>query len=606
MKMAARLFSRPPAISPDRFRANKSTTANVSPSSPFPPEPAAQYASFRKALNPAYDSLRFVRIPPDRLPDGIASSSSKDDSQNLKLEWWPALVYESLAELVRDCPSGKRSTKAKLIVEHTKNGRQVVARLIGWKNLAMGGLSSSKKESSLLFHEPKLELIRLPGKTIQENEDGVNGKRHLLCFLDYHCELEPLCEALLENLDARNDKNSMAVHFALQFRRACDMASNCLAMDVGGENDLVPLRNYVVPSRFSKKAVADGESVSNQSIPNADARASTVRQKRPGKEKKGAEPAMKKSTMSKQNPPTVKGSPYNSEGISVLSKSSIMRNIGKVSMPTMRLFPEKSNQLSGDSKEFIPPIIGEKIKSDDDWHSVWEKMLNSGWYCKYGSGLMLDYYYIKPGKNVKNGTEGVDYFTQVKDVQLFAKKNYGWKGKTKNPQSKSNFESMTSSGRKRRGSQGNTTNAEPTSRKRSKLTKAAAPSATGRKDRPQSQTKKSKMTDDKFTSAFTTPRDRKTKPQDPAAPLLPTPPTTGSDSSASSFYDFQNLWPRLQKYGWRLINAGKYNRLHDWYYVRPNFDPGDASAVLGEHYFTSEFEVIQYAKAADKIDSRLG
>lgn len=481
-----------------------------------------------------------------------------------------------------------------------------MARLIGWKNLAMGGLSSSKKESSLLFHEPKLELVRLPGKTIKENEDGVNGKSHLLCFLDYHCELEPLCESLLENLDARNDKNSMAVHFALQFRRACDMASNCLAMDVGGENDLVPLRNYVIPSRFSKKAAAEGESASNHSMANSDAKASTMRQHRSERGKKGAEPATKKAKMSKQNLQTVGGSPFNNDEISVLSKSSIIKNIGKVSMPTMRLFPEKSNKQSGDSKEFIPPITGEKIKPDDDWHSVWEKMLNSGWYWKYGSGLMLDYYYIKPGKNIKNGTEGEDYFTQVQDVQLFAKKYYGWKGKTKNSQSKSNSESMTSSGRKRRGRQGNNTDAEPTPRKRSKLTKAVTPSARGRKGRPQSQTTKSKMTGGKFTSAFTTPQDRKTKPQDPAAPLLPTPPTTGSDSSASSFYEFHNLWPRLQKYGWRVISAGKYNRLHDWYYVRPNFDPGDASAVLGEHYFASEFEVIQYAKAADKIDSRLG
>ncbi|KAL7461103.1 hypothetical protein ACHAXS_001536, partial [Conticribra weissflogii] len=576
--MAARLFSQPPAISPDRCRAIKSSTVNVSPSTPFPPNPSAQYASFRKAINPAYDCLRFVRLPPNRLPDGITPSSSKDGIHDLKLEWWPALVYESLAELVRDCPSGKRSTKAKLIVEHTKNKKQVVARLIGWKNLAMGGLNSSKKDMSLLFQEPKLELIRLPGKTIKENEVGVEGKVHLLCFLDYHCELEPVCEALLENLDVKNDKNSIAVHFAIQFRRACDMASNCLAMEVGGENDLVPLRNYFVPGRSLTKAVAEQGSVSNQSIPKADA-GSAVHKEHSGDRKKCSEPEKKKSTKSKQNIQSMKGSPFTEGAISILSKSSFVENSGKVSMPTMRLFTKTSNELSGNTEELIPPLIGEKIEPDDDWDSAWEKMRNSGWDWKYGNGLMLDYYYIKPGKSIRHGTKGVDYFTQVKDVQLFAKKNYGWKGKTEQFRSKSNSESCTISGKKRRISRGNNANAESTPGKRSKPSNDASTSARGRRSRIQS--------DSNFTSIFSTPRDRKTKPQDPAAPLLPTPPTTGSDSSASAFYEWKNLWPKLKSCGWRIINAGKYNRLHDWYYVRPNCDPGDASAVLGEHYFTS-------------------
>ena len=84
--------------------------------------------------------------------------------------------------------------------------------------------------------------------------------------------------------------------------------------------------------------------------------------------------------------------------------------------------------------ERVPPLLdvdGETTKLGDPhepWKGVWEKMLRSGWTWRCGSGLMLDYYYIKPGSKIGGGVEGQDYFVRVEDVQKFAVRNYGWRG----------------------------------------------------------------------------------------------------------------------------------------------------------------------------------
>ena len=71
------------------------------------------------------------------------------------------------------------------------------------------------------------------------------------------------------------------------------------------------------------------------------------------------------------------------------------------------------------------------MKLDDPyepWREVWTKMLRSGWTWRTGTGLMLDYFYIKPDCKVGGGVEGQDYFVRLEDVQKFAARNYGWRG----------------------------------------------------------------------------------------------------------------------------------------------------------------------------------
>ena len=60
------------------------------------------------------------------------------------------------------------------------------------------------------------------------------------------------------------------------------------------------------------------------------------------------------------------------------------------------------------------------------WKDVWAVMRRSGWSWKGGSGLMTDYYYIKPKCKVQGGAPGRDYFVRVEDVMEFAREVYGW------------------------------------------------------------------------------------------------------------------------------------------------------------------------------------
>jgi len=101
-----------------------------------------------------------------------------------------------------------------------------------------------------------------------------------------------------------------------------------------------------------------------------------------------------------------------------------------------------------------------------------------------------------------------------------------------------------------------------------------------------------------------TPDDCKTRPQDPAIPILSSAKSCSSATTLSNsqelFYSWNNLWPLLERAGWRNIKAGRYNSLHDWYYVRPNRDPGNESSKLGRHYFTCQKDVIDFQRSQDK------
>jgi hypothetical protein len=106
------------------------------------------------------------------------------------------------------------------------------------------------------------------------------------------------------------------------------------------------------------------------------------------------------------------------------------------------------------------------------------------------------------------------------------------------------------------------------------------------------------------TNHPSTPQDRKTKPQDPAKPLLSSAESCFSQSSSSSddYYDWNNLWSVLQTAGWTCVKAS--NPLHDWYYVRPNRDIKDSRNKLGRHYFTCPDDVIDFVKTLDEKDGK--
>jgi len=115
--------------------------------------------------------------------------------------------------------------------------------------------------------------------------------------------------------------------------------------------------------------------------------------------------------------------------ISVKDAQTYARSIykwGVVSNEKLMATIEEYAKYSG---EVVPPQAeGQEIKANEPWSDAWKKMRDSGWRWKEGSGLMMDYFYIKPGCKIKGSVEGQDYFTSLEDVQKFASRNYGWVG----------------------------------------------------------------------------------------------------------------------------------------------------------------------------------
>ena len=96
-----------------------------------------------------------------------------------------------------------------------------------------------------------------------------------------------------------------------------------------------------------------------------------------------------------------------------------------------------------------------------------------------------------------------------------------------------------------------------------------------------------------------TPTGCRTKPRDPSYPLQ-APESILSTTISSELYEWSNVWPLLQRAGWKVMKAARYNNLHDWYYIRPNVDPGDSNTVLGRDYFMSQPDVINYIRKRDE------
>ncbi|KAL7458073.1 hypothetical protein ACHAWC_011099 [Mediolabrus comicus] len=232
--------------------------------------------------------------------------------------------------------------------------------------------------------------------------------------------------------------------------------------------------------------------------------------------------------------------------------------------------------------ENVPSLEGEQIYADDSWSDVWKKMRKAGWNWKVGSGLMTDYYYIKPGCRVSDGEEGKDYFVAVEDVKCFAERNYGW--------SRDGVSSGTSLVRGRKRSLSNSSEETHFSQANDNSSKAEVRtqpiSSRAILATINSQTKK--LSTKKKIQRST--KEDQVEEQSSYVPPRPDP------------YTWKNLWPALQKDGWRVVKAGRYCVLHDWYYVRPNCDPGDGSSELQVDYFLSEEDVIAFSKQSNYFD----
>ena len=238
------------------------------------------YKQYRSSPDqyPSYERLRFVKLPDSWLPEGLrtadsgtsnngggnndgdnrdseAAGAEESPAEGQQLQHWPCLIYQNIAELVRDLsPSTSQKLKAKLIVEHRKSPNVVVARLIGWdgssnshgdkgNNEKKGEEGREEDKEKNPFAEPKLEMLRFPPNSTLEQHDESDEKK-LFNFMEKQLDMEDICEQLIaagKTNDSTVEDVNVARH-AYMFRNAMDIALNCLALDVG--DDPLPPREY--------------------------------------------------------------------------------------------------------------------------------------------------------------------------------------------------------------------------------------------------------------------------------------------------------------------------------------------------------------------------
>eukprot|EP00956_Cyclotella_meneghiniana_P035386 scaffold114357_cov81-Cyclotella_meneghiniana.AAC.2 len=566
-----------------------------------------QYANFRPSPQhfPSYDRLHFIRLDTKLLPPSVTS----DDTAS-SLTHYPCLLYHTIPELIRDTALDL-PTKHSLIKEWRKEPKSVV-RLIGWRDTV--------PEEGVYFPDSSVDLIRL----VPDSDRLLDFYQSLESFEAACATLETqyrdVLEVIPDDADALQTKQ-----FCQRWRASVWYSLNMLAMDLG--EGILPFNaGNTVDSNNSAAAAAavksgkNGkrkalEDVANKKKPKVD-KSTTL------KKSSADTPSVPMSNIQPHTPWSTVWKILRSNGWNWRAGSGLMTDYyyikpGKkikggiektdyfVKVEDVQDFcrkeygwigekeadattaAEETDDSKNDNAE-IPPLIN-ALDPYSSWRTAWNVLLSSGWSWKIGSGLMTDYYYIKPGKKVKGGVANVDYFADRASLEEYMKRCYGWVGEDGKPEEEMlHYDEPTKSSKK--ASKVKTVdNEEPT--------KAAKAMAEKREsldfdDDVEQNNKKQKL-------AKITVQKSKSKPSKPTTIEEEAP---YKEIKPCFVADWRMLWPQLESQGWDVRKAGKYNRLHDWYWVRPGVDPADPDAMLGEHYFLSEEDAMNFVSGVNNKD----
>ena len=229
----------------------------------------------------------------------------------------------------------------------------------------------------------------------------------------------------------------------------------------------------------------------------------------------------------------------------------------------------------------LPDNSRSPIQQKDPWPSVWPKLKASGWSYKPPSGLELDWTYIRPGKTVENGIEGVDFFRGENKMKVYIRDKHGWSGAVGDLDGVDAAEAVGRAGRKGRGQRDLGT--PYTTQKPAKKTKkgpSAASKSTSKKSAKTPKSKKNKLP----KHVTITPSAR----IDPNAPEILDTPIEATD-------EWLIVWDKLKRSGWRYKKPSGLDT--DWKY----FAPGKSKVknpVEGEDYFKGEEAVRAFCKTA--------
>lgn len=204
----------------------------------------------------------------------------------------------------------------------------------------------------------------------------------------------------------------------------------------------------------------------------------------------------------------------------------------------------------------------------------WKRMQSDGW------SIVLDRnkepMYLRPGLKSIKGVYGKDFFN-LSDIQVYASDELGWTGDWGNQVD---------------------TNAQLASKRRIEI---SSPHQSSDRGKNIGKKKKAKTTDNiAGADSMSNPiKRRRTRVKDQSKGMNSKRQKRGN---TSTLYSNEVTWKNLKnEYGWTCKNAAKYCNLHDWYYIRPGFTPSSKNAKIGEHYFLTERDAVNYASEHKEI-----
>lgn len=200
---------------------------------------------------------------------------------------------------------------------------------------------------------------------------------------------------------------------------------------------------------------------------------------------------------------------------------------------------------------------------------LWKRhLVPGGWSITKvkGSGP-IEWHYIRPGKTVEDGTQGVDYFISPDDVLQYCHEHEDFPDSSESEPSSPETDAMETD-------QGNEDDDESTK----------VPAETE---------------DEHSVAACQTPQDQPTKPQDPAVPLSGS--SAESEMGEDIRYSWPNVWDRLKNEGWEC-KRGR-NLLDTWWYLPPpnlNMDRVPVKEwVRNRDYFADPNEIIAHVRSLE-------
>ncbi|KAL3945385.1 MAG: hypothetical protein SGBAC_000518 [Bacillariaceae sp.] len=218
---------------------------------------------------------------------------------------------------------------------------------------------------------------------------------------------------------------------------------------------------------------------------------------------------------------------------------------------------------------------GESPQKKKTFGVLWKKFLEPAGWTMPSAPPPIDFHYVRPGRSVAKGIEGEDYFISTDAVVDFC----------------ANVDEYQSSSSE--------SEVSPDARNQARAIHSAMDT-----DDDES-TKLPPETDDDGSTVFLTPRDQRTKPQDPAEPLVAE--STSESESEEDRYHFNVLWHRLKdEDGWIWMHSK--SQFESYWYVPPSSLPtikedvhAWKSMTKGIDYFAEDADLVEYIKMKEGV-----